>query len=268
MGEYYARENEFMQIPFEYLAHLVTIPVTAAGTEARFVFDSGIGLTLLTESLAREIGCETDGSTFSGRRMSGQEVSVPLATLDSLELGDYRRGGVTVGVLDLGVDGVDGFLSLDFFAETPVTVDYGSQQIHVDEPPSGIPVEVRVDRDGPSTAVHMPLELPDGRTISVEVDMGSNELILDERFAAQLGVDLDDAAVQKVDGRDETGHEYTRYFTSLDGLVRVPTAPELAQRDPDVQFQKIIYDGLVGHAFLRNFTVTYDLPNARILVAQ
>src|SRR6516164_8756806 len=40
MGEYYARENEFMQIPFEYLAHLVTIPVTAAGTEARFVFDS------------------------------------------------------------------------------------------------------------------------------------------------------------------------------------------------------------------------------------
>jgi hypothetical protein len=25
-------------------------------------------------------------------------------------------------------------------------------------------------------------------------------------------------------------------------------------------FQEIIYDGLVGDRFLRNFTVTYDLP--------
>jgi hypothetical protein len=32
--------------------------------------------------------------------------------------------------------------------------------------------------------------------------------------------------------------------------------------------QKIIYDGLVGDAFLRNFIVTYDLQNARMIFAR
>jgi hypothetical protein len=30
-------------------------------------------------------------------------------------------------------------------------------------------------------------------------------------------------------------------------------------------FQRIIYDGLVGDAFLRRFTVTYDLPRERVV---
>ncbi len=128
-----------------------------------------------------------------------------------------------------------------------------------------MPVAVRVDRDGPSTAVYMPLELPNGRTASVEVDMGSNELILDVPYAAEVGVELDHPDVRKVGGRDETGHEYTRWFTSLRGVVHVPNAPELAQHDPDVQFQKIIYDGLVGHAFLQRFAVAFDVPNERLI---
>ena len=50
--------------------------------------------------------------------------------------------------------------------------------------------------------------------------------------------------------------------------MRVAGAPKLAQRDPDVMFQKIIYDGLVGHSFLRNFAVTFDLPNGRVVFGQ
>src|SRR6478752_3794797 len=118
------------QVPFEYLEHLVVVPLTAGGVETRFVFDSGIGLTLLSESLARMLGCEATGRVFSGRRMSGQEVSVPLTTLDSLEVGDYGRSGLTVGVFDLGIpgfDGIEGFLSLGYFTDAPVTVDYGSE---------------------------------------------------------------------------------------------------------------------------------------------
>ena len=127
---------------------------------------------------------------------------------------------------------------------------------------------MRVTQDGPSTEVFMPLELPAGRVIEVEVDMGSDALILDERFAAELGADLDDAGVRKVEGRDETGYEYTRYFTTLSGDIRVPGAPNLWQPEPDVMFQKIIYDGLVGHSFLRNFALTFDLPNERLVFDQ
>jgi predicted aspartyl protease len=257
-------------VQFEYLQHLVTLPVTAGDRKTRFVLDSGIGLTLVSEALAAQISCEPTGTAFSGKRMSGQEVSVPLAALDSLAIGDYARTDLTVGVFDLGIpglDGIEGFLSLDHFRERAVTVDYASQTIAVGRPPSGVSVEVRVEQDGPSTTVYMPLELPNGRTVSVEVDMGSDALILDERFAAELEIDLGADDVRTVNGRDETGHDYTRHFTKLSGVVRVPTAPSLAQRDPEVMFQRIIYDGLAGHAFLRNFAVTFDVPNARLLFA-
>jgi len=44
-----------------------------------------------------------------------------------------------------------------------------------------------------------------------------------------------------------------------------PSAPELAQHAPDVQFQRIIHDGLVGDAFLHRFAVTYDVAGAELI---
>ncbi len=51
------------------------------------------------------------------------------------------------------------------------------------------------------------------------------------------------------------------------GTIRLADAPHVAQRDPDVRFQRIVFDGLVGDAFLRNLVVTYDLAASRLLVA-
>ena len=111
------------------------------------------------------------------------------------------------------------------------------------------------------------LALPGAGAIEVEVDMGSDTLILDERLAPEVGVRLDDPGVRRVEGRDETGNDFTRSFARLEGTIRLADAPHVAQRDPDVMFQRIVYDGLVGDAFLRNFVVTYDLAASRVLVA-
>ena len=95
--------------------------------------------------------------------------------------------------------------------------------------------------------------------------MGSDSLILDERLADAVGVDLHRDGVRRVQGHDETGHAYARSFARLDGSIRATGAPVVAQPDPEVMFQRIIYDGLVGDAFLRRFTVTYDLPRERVI---
>jgi hypothetical protein len=98
--------------------------------------------------------------------------------------------------------------------------------------------------------------------------MGSGALILDRRLAAGLGLRLDGPEVRRVDGEDETGGRYTRYFTKLEGDVHPTHAPAIRQSSPDVMFQRIVHDGLVGDAFLRNFVVTYDVARARMLFAR
>jgi len=201
-----------------------------------------------------------------------------MGSLASVGVGDVRRDDVPAGIFDIGaaagLDGIDGFLSLDFFRSTPVTVDYAASTLVLEDEPSlarraqaGAAVGVDVERDGPATQVRLAMRLPGGRPVTVEVDTGSDALILDEALAAEAGIDLADTAVRKQEANDETGHAFARYFTMLRGEVSVAGALRIRQADPEVMFQRIIYDGLVGNSFLKNFTVTYDLPNVRMLFA-
>jgi hypothetical protein len=59
---------------------VLRVPVRVCDTETRFVFDTGIGINLISEGLAAKVGCCPDGSTFTGRRMSGQAVTTPLGS--------------------------------------------------------------------------------------------------------------------------------------------------------------------------------------------
>ena len=263
-------------VPFQYLAHLLTVPVCVGDTETRFIVDTGIGVNLISDSLARAVGAAPSGSVFTGRRMSGQQVTAPMVSLDSVRLGELRSRDVPAAIFDMGamagLDGIGGFLSLQYFRSTPVTVDYPARLLVLEDEQSlgrrgesGFQVGVQVKDDGPSTDVHLALRLPGGRVISVEVDAGSDQLILNQPLAAEAGVDLAGQNVQKVEGQDETGHAFARYFTALQGDVSLADAPQIRQPGPDVMFQEIIYDGLIGDRFLRNFIVTYDLPRSRMI---
>ena len=241
------------------------------------VLDTGIGPTILSAALCERLGCEPTGDVFHGRRMSGQEVAVSLVRVDSLRLGSLERRDWEVGVLDLEefppeLAETGGFLSLAFFGEQPFTVDYPDGDVVLESAETlaerladGQAVEASVERDGPSVDVFLPLTIPGGRSISVEVDMGSDALILDERFAVEVGVDLESEEVRRAEGTDETGGTFTRYFTTLPGSIHPTGAPAVVQERPEVMFQRIVHDGLVGDSFLRRQPVTYDVANARIV---
>jgi hypothetical protein len=264
-------------VPFDYLHHLVTVPARIGAVDARFVLDTGMGLVLVTEQLAASVGLVPDGSTYMGRRMSGQEVTVPVARAESLSFAGLTRRDVPVGILDLdepALATVGGFLSLAFFRDRAVTFDYPRREIVVEDAASledrtrdGASVEVRVEQDDLSAEVFLRLDVPAAGVVEVEVDTGSDVLILDESLASPAGVDLGAPGVRVVEATDETGHAYRRAFTTLSGSINPVGAPHIAQRDPPVMFQQIIYDGLVGDTFLRGFVVTYDLARSRMIFA-
>jgi len=248
-----------MSTPFRSVAHLVLVPVRVNDVDAWFVIDSGIGLTLLLQATADRAGVTTNGATFTGQRMSGQAVTTPLATLSSLAFDELERRDHTVGVFDLDglPDEIDGFLSLAFFAETPFTVDYARSEVRLGSA-EGTAVGLEVEFDGPAVTAFAPLTLPDGSQVRVEVDMGSDCLILDDAFAQ--------GELRSVEGTDETGHTYVRRFGELPG--RISLSPEVWQDDPKVMFQDIRYDGLIGDDFLRRHTVTFDIPGSRMVFSR
>jgi hypothetical protein len=267
-------------VPFEYVMHALAVPVVVGDIETRFIFDTGGGLNLISEDLAGRVGCTNSGSTFTGRRMSGQALTFPIGFVPTLELGGHHSEDVPFALFDLtawvGLEPIEGLISLTAFRTTPVTVDYPAGTLIVEDEASltaradhGQPVSIDVERDGPySTDIFLALNIPRGPSIKVSVDTGSDSLTLNATLAGQAGIDLHAPTTRKHDGRDETGNQFTRYFATLAGDISLTDAPSFRQANPEVMFQEIIYDGLIGDQFLRNFVTTYDLARNRMIFAR
>ena len=265
-----------MTIPVDTIDHFDVIPVRVNDAiETRMILDTGIGLTVLSKELCARARCETSGQ-YTGRRMSGQSISVPLARVASMTVGTHRAAAVQVGVIDAAAllpPGVDGIVSLGLFEHVPFTVDHVGRTLTIEDltslkrrRESGQVVPVRIERDSASVTLFMSMEVPNGPPLELEIDTGSRSLILDERYMSRLGIRRDSPSVKRVEGTDETSHTYVRYFTTIAGSIHPTGAPSLRQTNPKVMFQQIIYDGLVGRGFLESFAVTYDLPGSQIVL--
>lgn len=273
---------EIARIPFDYFAgKIVSVPARLDdSTPARLLFDTGSGLTTISTSMLTRLGRQATDPPHTGKRMSGQDLSVPMATLGSLSLGPHRRENVAVGSFDMsallsGERSIDGILSLGYFDRTPVTEDHHTRTLTIESDDSlrqrsaeGKEIRVEVEREGPTLAMFLKIRLPSGGLARVEVDTGSQALILHERYMVELGVGRDGPDVRTIRGLDETGHRYVRFGARLPGEISPAEAPEFSQSNSDVIFQNIIYDGLIGLGFLRRFITTYDVRNSRIILAR
>lgn len=266
------------RVPFERLGHLIVVPVRLGGTvETRFVLDTGIGVNLLSEKLAKQAGWISTGQVASGRRMSGQEIRMPLGNLPRIELGGRGWDNVLASPLDMGgfhpaLKDLGGFLSLGLFESDPFTIDYQRSEIDLPGPPSSgssnseewEEAPLALERDGASLSAKVDLELPNDRVAHVEIDTGSDSLILHDRYREDFDIRSGAPNVRTIEGKDETGHSNVRHFATVPGRFRVLGTNSIAQQDPPVMFQNIIHDGLLGDDFLKRFRVRFDVERARI----
>jgi hypothetical protein len=256
-------------VPFDKVAHLIRVPVRLGDDELHFLVDTGIGVTVVNERLASRPDIEPLEETYAGRRMSGQLVEAPLVRLPTLAVGDYSVDEHVAVSVDLG-DGFDGILGPAYFADRTVTTDPAARTFTVHGPGErvkGIEVPVDVHRDGRSADPFVELVLPSGRTVLVEVDTGSDCLILDSGYMAECALAVGGPGVSTRQGVDETGHTYVRHDATLTGAVHLKAAPETAQNAPKVIFQEIVHDGLVGSEYLYRYRFSFDLAGARLVLA-
>jgi hypothetical protein len=267
--------------PFVYVAgHFLVVRVKLDDhVETKFILDTGIGLEVISTSLCQRLSCTASGE-FTGKRMSGQAVTMPLTTLPALESAGARAERVQAALFDFEANhfgpapDIQGFLSLSFFRNRPFTIDYETSEVVLEDEASlaqraekGVVVPLRLDVQGPALDVFAPMRISGQATASIMIDTGSPALTLDERYLGALDIASKSPKLREVSGSDETGYVYVRRF--LDGAVplRPDVTPALADVPVKTMFQKIIHDGLVGDQFLREFVVTFDIPRARMILS-
>src|SRR2546423_9144237 len=103
-----------------------------------FILDTGAGTSLISTELAEQLGVRVLGSKEG--QSAGGKVSVSLAKVDSLAVGEAKLADLDVGIVDLSHIGktvgakIDGDLGYNFLHHYRVSIDYTNCEITFGDP--------------------------------------------------------------------------------------------------------------------------------------
>ncbi len=103
-----------------------------------FIFDTGAGTSLLSTDVAKQLSVKILSSKEG--QSAGGKVSVSLANVDSLAVGETKLENVDVGIVDLGHIAktigakIDGDLGYNFLKHFRVTINYRDSEIQLEDP--------------------------------------------------------------------------------------------------------------------------------------
>ena len=238
-----------------------------------FILDTGAGTSLLASELAKQLEVKIIGSKEG--QSAGGKVSVSLAKVDSLAVGETKLDDVDVGIVDLEQIGktisakIDGDLGYNFLKYFRITIDYHDCEIRFDDPK-----RVEVFGRSAQTEIAIRLAHPAKPLILVDVhangrgpfqfaiDTGTSTTAITPELAKELNVvtspilpvttggahvDVTAGALQsfQVGGAkiDNLGVIVADFFSMLSQAVGAKL------------------DGIVGYNFLRDYKVVIDYPN-------
>lgn len=234
------------------------INVTVKGKTGDFLFDTGGGVTLLTDVLLQGIDCKFWGRS-TGYNMFGKRGDGPHCDGVQINAGGVALTPVNIGKISFdgqfpGDKAPDGLLSLDAFDGKAITIDQKAATLTIETPKSLAKrtkkmqeLPFRVSRECSARCLSVFLGVPTSE--------GMTWLILD---SAAGGVSL-------------IAKEYARIF-GLDPDVKeqrlkYEVAPGIPVDSP-VMVTDMIMDGNLGQPFMSNYVITMDLQNSRLWIAR
>jgi predicted aspartyl protease len=255
---------------------LIILPTRVNGAGPfDFILDTGAGTSLLSAELAQQLKVKVLG-TKEGQSAGGK-ISVSLAKVDSMAVGQAKIDEVEVGIVDLSHIAkaigtkVDGDVGYNFLKHFRVTIDYHTSDIRFDDPK-------RLENFGTTskTEIAMRLASPAKPLVLLDVhangrgpfqfaiDTGTSTTAIAPEVARQLDLqgapmgplNTGAAHVQVTAGRLQS---FQVGGARVDDLV-VVVADFFAMLSQAVGAK---LDGIVGYNFLRNFRVVIDYPSEK-----
>lgn len=252
---------------------LILLPVKVNGQGPfDFIFDTGAGTSLLSSELARRLEVKVIGSKQG--QSAGGKVSVSLAKVDSLAVGETRLDDVDVGIVDLGHIGkaiaanIDGDLGYNFLKHFCISIDYRSCVIRLDDPKrvenfgGSAQTEVAMRLAGPAKPLILVDVHANGRgPFQFAIDTGTSTTAITPEMARDIGVAGSPVGPATTGGAhvDVTGGQLSSFQV---GGARIDNMAVVVANFFPMLSQAIgtRLDGIVGYNFLRNFRVVIDYP--------
>ncbi|HET7227111.1 MAG TPA: retroviral-like aspartic protease family protein [Chthoniobacterales bacterium] len=255
---------------------LILLPTRVNGAGPfDFILDTGAGTSLLSAELAQQLNIKIL-STKEGQSAGGK-ISVSLAKVESLALGQAKIEDVEVGIVDLGHIAktigtkIDGDVGYNFLKHFRVTIDYQTAEIRFDDPK-------RIENFGGPSKAEIPMRLasPAKPLVLVDVyangrgpfqfaiDTGTSTTAISPEVAQQLGIDGSPIGPLTTGGSQvnvTAGNlkSFQLGGARIDDLV-VMVADFFAMLSQAVGAK---LDGIVGYNFLQNFRVVMDYPSEK-----
>ena len=256
---------------------LILLPIRVNGHGPfEFILDTGAGTSLLSAELAKKLNIKII-STKEGQSAGGK-ISVSLAKVDSLALGEAKLDDVDVGIVDLSHIAkaigtkIDGDVGYNFLKHFRIAIDYHDCEIRFDEPR-------RIERLGRSAKAEVPMRLAslakplllvqvhangDG-PFQFAIDTGTSTTAIAPELAQELGLEGSTVGPLTTGGAQVnvtagTLESFQVGRARIDDLV-VVVADFFSMLSQAVGVR---LDGIVGYNFLRNFRVVIDYPGEKL----
>jgi hypothetical protein len=236
---------------------LWTVRVTLNGKTGDFLFDTGGGITLVTEKFAAGLNCKFWGRV-TGYNMFGERADTAHCDGVAISAGGVALKPVSVGKFDFGDRFAgdktpDGILSLDAFDGYAITLDQRAATLTLEtraslaqRTKSMRELPLRVSRECSARCLSVFLGVP--------VTTGTTWLVLDSGAG---GVSLISKEHAQLFGLDPN---------TKDQQLKVDIAPGISVDSP-VVVTDMIMDGNLGQPFMSKHIITLDLAAARVWIA-
>lgn len=269
----------FVEIPFEYHAGHIRLPVTVNGNrKVWFILDSGCSANILHGPLVDEMNLRVVGK-LPAKGVGGFE-DVGLVKTDSLSIGELTLYNQVAGCIDLSLLGrgraesehIGGLLGYDFLSRFPVMINYRDSMLTVFnpdhfEPPQG----------GVEVAFHLTMLVP---TVRGELNGIPGDFIVDLGNAFGLIIHQRFARVNELEKKLDDIRDNLRAFGGIGGSLSGKTAFAATFKVGDILIQSlrvILPDssaglagsqelaGNIGNLILENFNLLFDYKNSRLI---
>ena len=121
----YAQKTPIQILPS---GHLIA-KATVNGKEGSFIFDTGGGINLFFDSFAKDLKQKSSYNFLTAHRATGEKVEVPLFESEEISFAGKKFNKIPYATFDMKINGIDGLISLQMFAETDFVIDFEKKEI-------------------------------------------------------------------------------------------------------------------------------------------